>query len=169
MKFRCIKGVYLLVLQVRGVLFSHCYDGIWKLGLHGKNVSYSARFASTWPPILGGDAGWNCDLGHGPPPLARRSHLPPVPPPPPPPPPPSPLPPPPPLPPARLILNESFSGSTLNTSVWNVLEQVHRGGVYTADNVAVRDGVLVLRTVARNQTIDGKDFFVASGAVNTSG
>ena len=31
----------------------------------------------------------------------------------------------------------------------------------------VRDGALVLRTVARNASVDGVDYFVASGAVNS--
>ena len=45
--------------------------------------------------------------------------------------------------------------------------------MYTAENVAVKDGMLVLRTVPQNLTIiqAGKpvDFYVSSGAVNTSG
>ena len=73
----------------------------------------------------------------------------------------------------RLVWADEFDAPTLNESRWNVLEQVHRGGVYTRDNVFVADGALVLRTVARNMTIEQggtpTPFYVASGAVNTSG
>ena len=73
----------------------------------------------------------------------------------------------------RLVWEDHFDGPSLNTSRWNVLQQVHRGGVYTADNVAIKDGMLILRTVAQNLTIMQKgkpvDFYVSSGAVNTSG
>lgn len=69
----------------------------------------------------------------------------------------------------RLVAEDDFTGNTLNTSLWNVLEQVHRGGVYTAGNVWVRDGNLVLQTRAENLTVDGQPFYMTSGAVNTSG
>lgn len=48
--------------------------------------------------------------------------------------------------------------------------QVHRGGVYTKDNVQVANGTLQLRTIAQNITVPGgTTFYVSSGAVNTSG
>jgi beta-glucanase (GH16 family) len=72
-----------------------------------------------------------------------------------------------------LLWEDHFDGTELNTSLWNVLEQVHQGGVYTKENVRVRDGNLVLQTVAQNMTIQQgavpTKFFVSSGAVNTSG
>lgn len=72
----------------------------------------------------------------------------------------------------RLVFEDEFDGP-LNSSRWNVLEQVHRGGVYTRGNVQVQDGVLVLKTVAQNMTIDQGGvptrFYVSSGAVNSSG
>ena len=56
----------------------------------------------------------------------------------------------------------------LNKSLWNVLEQVHRGGVYTAGNVYLENSSLVMETKAENMTIDqfGKPthFYVSSGA-----
>ena len=61
-----------------------------------------------------------------------------------------------------------FDGTELNSSLWNVLEQVHRGGVYAKENVRVEDGVLVLETVAKNVTSGGQEFYVTSGAVTTS-
>jgi len=64
---------------------------------------------------------------------------------------------------------EDFVGPALNGSLWNVLEQVHRGGVYTAANVRLEGGALVLRTRAENLTVDGTPYYVSSGAVNTSG
>jgi beta-glucanase (GH16 family) len=71
------------------------------------------------------------------------------------------------------VWEDHFDSTELNTSRWHVLEQVHRGGVYTKENVMVRDGTLVLRTVAQNMTIkQGSEttaFYVSSGAVNTSG
>ena len=66
-------------------------------------------------------------------------------------------------------MNESFDGPELNTSRWRALNQVHHGGVYQSSNVLLRNGSLVLRTVAQNQTINDIDYFVSSGAVNTSG
>eukprot|EP00051_Salpingoeca_urceolata_P002514 m.50942 g.50942 ORF g.50942 m.50942 type:complete len:247 (-) comp12186_c0_seq1:88-828(-) len=69
----------------------------------------------------------------------------------------------------RLVVEDDFSAPTLNRSLWNVLEQVHRGGVYTADNVRVDNGVLVLETRAQNLSVDGTPYYVTSGAVNTSG
>lgn len=79
----------------------------------------------------------------------------------------------PPTPAMRLLWEENFDGPELNASRWNILEQIHRGGVYTKENVLLREGVLVLRTIAQNMTIEqgGKEeqFYVSSGAVNTSG
>ena len=54
-----------------------------------------------------------------------------------------------------------------------MLEQVHRGGVYTKENVRVEHGLLIIETVAQNLTIrqgsEDVPFYVSSGAVNTSG
>jgi hypothetical protein len=73
----------------------------------------------------------------------------------------------------RLVWEDDFAGTELNMSLWNVLEQVHRGGVYTKQNVRLRDGNLVLQTRAQNLTIlqgsKATPFYVSSGAVNTSG
>ena len=152
----------------------YSWQGVWRLGCKGENVSYLAATPSAWPPITGGGCGadgWLQSAGEDPCPAVKRVNLPPAPPVPPPPPPP-PVPPIPPLPPMRLVWEDDFDGSTLNESVWNVLEQVHRGGVYTRANVQVEGGVLTLRTIAQNLTIDqgGKptSFYVSSGAVNTS-
>ena len=156
------------------------YEGVWRLGMHGFNVSYLAAAPSELPPTHGPDD-WQCCnqsdglLGRKPCPSVTcpapcHNIIPPTPPPPPPlPPPPPPIVPPPAAPPATLVLEDHFDGQTLNQSVWNVLDQVHVGGVYSPDNVFLRNGSLVLRTVARNQSVDGVPYYAASGAVNTSG
>ena len=68
----------------------------------------------------------------------------------------------------RLVVEEHFDGDTLNYSLWNVLEEAHRGGLYTKENVNIVDGALVIRTVAQNITQGGKDWYVTSGAVTTA-
>ena len=75
-----------------------------------------------------------------------------------------------------LVWEDHFDGNRLNTSLWNVMEQVHRRGVYTIntkENVRVEQGMLILDTIAQNLTIrqgsDDVPFYVTSGAVNTSG
>ena len=113
--------------------------------------------------------GWTCSgKGRPPQPAVTRMGLPPVPPPPLDPPSPPALPPPPP-PAMELVMSENFSGSTLNRSRWQVYTGVHHGGIYESDNVVLRNGSLVLRTVAKNQSAGGKEFYVSSGAVNQSG
>ena len=69
----------------------------------------------------------------------------------------------------RLVWEDDFDGPSLNSSRWNVLEQAHRGGVYTRANVGLEGGHLVLRTEAQNLTVGGRSYYVTSGAVNTSG
>jgi beta-glucanase (GH16 family) len=113
--------------------------------------------------------GWTCSgKGRPPQPAVTRMGLPPVPPPPLDPPSPPALPPPPP-PAMELVMSEDFSGSTLNRSRWQVYTGIHHGGIYESDNVVLRNGSLVLRTVAKNQSVGGKEFYVSSGAVNQSG
>ncbi len=67
-----------------------------------------------------------------------------------------------------LVFEDNFDGP-LNTSKWHVQEGVHLHGVYTSANAFTANGSLVLRTVAQNQTIDGVEYYVSSGAVDTSG
>lgn len=153
----------------------YTWEGTWKLGVSGKSVAYMAALPSHVPPESNGGCGekWiqsgTAGEGKDPCPAVHRL-LPPYPPGPPPPPPPPvpPVPPLPPRPPMRLAWEDGFDGPSLNSSLWNVLEQVHRGGVYTRDNVRVAGGALVLRTVAQNLTIDGTDYYITSGGVNTS-
>ena len=148
----------------------YIWDGAWRLGVSGTAVFYVATAPTAWPPETSGGCGttWvqsgSPSEGDDPCPAIRRTGLPPAPPVPPPP-----VPPAPPAPPMRLVWQDDFTGPFLNGSLWNVLEQPHRGGVYTRDNVLVRDGALVLRTVAHNASVDGVPYFVTSGAVNTSG
>jgi hypothetical protein len=137
----------------------YSWQGTWRLGLRGANVSYVAARPSAWPPITTGGCGADGWIQSGaeaqgadPCPAVKRM-LPPAPPVPPPPPVP-PLPPVPPPPPMRLVWSDDFDGAALDTKVWNVLEQVHRGGVYTRGNVQVSDGVLRLLTRRENMTID---------------
>lgn len=74
-------------------------------------------------------------------------------------------------PPGTLVVDEEFDSPKLNRSVFVVLEQVHRGGLYTADNVYIANGSLVLRQQALQPpvVVDGTPFYVGAGAVNTSG
>jgi hypothetical protein len=103
--------------------------------------------------------GWTCSgKGRPPQPAVTRMGLPPVPPPPLDPPSPPALPPPPP-PAMELVMSEDFSGSTLNRSRWQVYTGIHHGGIYESDNVVLRNGSLVLRTVAKNQGVGGKEFY----------
>ena len=161
----------------------YAWGGVWKLGLCGKRIDFQAVETSAWPPQVSdttsGHRNASCGAvytvgpgvngrpvsGTPPCPSVERQHMPPLPP---PPPPPLPLPPAPPAPPMRLVVDEDFDGTELNSSLWNVLEQVHRGGVYAKENVRVEDGVLVLETVAKNVTSGGQEFYVTSGAVTTS-
>jgi hypothetical protein len=171
----CGQGRPGFVLDKAHTLYS--WDDQWKLGVCGKagSVSYAAAHKSAWPPAGGVACGefWiavgpgnKTDPGGSPPcPSVERSNLGPVPPPPPPPPSPPAAPPPPPM---RLVVDEHFDGPTLNTSLWNVLETVHRGGLYTKENVNIVDGALVLRTIAQNVTQAGQDWYVTSGAVSTA-
>jgi beta-glucanase (GH16 family) len=147
----------------------------WHLGGNG-TFSYAAINPTAWPPESTGGCGtvWAVGEVKRPPcPAIKRSNLGPLPPPPPPLPPPPPPPPAPPTPAMRLVWEDHFEGDRLNASLWNVLEQVHRGGVYTKENVRVEQGMLILDTIAQNLTIrqgsDDVPFYVTSGAVNTSG
>ena len=154
----------------------YCWRGIWKLGSPGHNFSYFAITPTPWPPesiTPKCGTGWEVATGGVVPcPAVKRSNLPPPPPVPPPPPTPAPAPMPP-TPPMRLVWEDHFDGPSLNSTLWNVLEQVHRGGVYTKENVRLENGSLVLQTIAQNLTIpqgvNNVSFYVSSGAVNTSG
>ena len=148
--------------------------GAWGLGKPGSVRSYTAGDVTAYPPVVTDNVPWEtCDLGVNPPPyLTRSAELPPIPTPAPVP-PPTPVPPVPPLPPMQLVFEDEFNEAVLNESSWNVMEQVHRDGVYTRDNVFVRNGSLVLRTIARNTTVErhGKlrRYYISTGGVNTSG
>jgi hypothetical protein len=70
------------------------WQGVWRLGLTGKNTSYAEAAPSSWPLESSGGCGsaWELDGGRDPCPAVKRSHmgpLPPAPPAPPAPPPPS--------------------------------------------------------------------------------
>jgi hypothetical protein len=164
----CGQGHPGFVLDKTHQLYS--WDGQWKLGVCGKvgSVTYAAAHRSTWPPpnaITSCGEFWVAVNSTEPCPSVERSNLGPTPPPPPPPPGPPAAPPPPPM---RLVVEEHFDGETLNVSLWNVLEQAHRGGLYLKENVNVINGALVLRTIAQNVTQGGVDWFVTSGAVTTA-
>jgi hypothetical protein len=164
----CGQGHPGFVLDKTHQLYS--WDGQWKLGVCGKvgSVTYAAAHRSTWPPpnaITSCGEFWVAVNSTEPCPSVERSNLGPTPPPPPPPPGPPAAPPPPPM---RLVVEEHFDGETLNASLWNVLEQAHRGGLYLKENVNVINGALVLRTIAQNVTQGGVDWFVTSGAVTTA-
>eukprot|EP00040_Diaphanoeca_grandis_P027449 m.156277 g.156277 ORF g.156277 m.156277 type:complete len:335 (-) comp30983_c0_seq1:328-1332(-) len=152
----------------------YAYQGTWKLGLNGHNVSYHAAFMSNYPPeSLGGCGTWSPTLGKGPCPAVHRVGLPPGPPLPPPPPPP-PLAPSPPPPPMHLVFEDDFIGDTINTSKWVVRDkELDQGGMWMKDNVVVANGALVLRAVAQNYSaiVDGVNvsFFVSGAGISTQG
>ena len=165
-------GIWQLI-NGSGAVFYRAANGVE----HGSERGRPAPLPPTFPTPVPACASWVWPIGwdcggrlHGrpPQPAVRRLGLPP-------PPEPAPVPPPPPVPaPAtpttlRLVMDETFDGPALNSSRWRALDQVHHGGVYQPSNVILRNGSLVLRTVAQNQTIDGVDYFISSGAVNTSG
>ena len=124
------------------------YDGYWRFGVAGEVVLYVACYESATPFVqfCGSGSGW----GVSPPPTILIP-TPAV---------------------GDLTFEDNFSDPVLNRSKWNVLEQVHRGGVYTAENVYVENGQLVLRTIAQNITPAddrmAEMFYESSGAVNTS-
>lgn len=66
-----------------------------------------------------------------------------------------------------LVFEDDFDGP-LNTSKWHVQDGPHGHGVNTAANAFTSNGSLVLRTVARNQSVQGTQYYVASSAVDTS-
>ena len=72
---------------------------------------------------------------------------------------------------------DEFDAPTVNTSLWNVYANVSEGTpptsnqieLYTADNVYVESGALVLRTRPQNVSYAGYDYNVTSGRVDTLG
>ena len=66
-----------------------------------------------------------------------------------------------------LVFEDDFTGP-LNTSKWHVQSGAHLHGVYNSSNAYTNNSNLILQTIARNQTIDGVDYFVSSGAVDTT-
>jgi len=68
---------------------------------------------------------------------------------------------------------DDFSGPSLNTSLWNVATNASEGSnqieLYTADNVFLAGGALVLRTRPATVTAGGRTYNVTSGRVDTSG
>lgn len=79
---------------------------------------------------------------------------------------------------ARWVLawGDEFSTPFINSSLWNVLNNTPEGRppswnqieLYTADNVFIDSGALVLRTRLENVTFDGIPYNVTSGRVDTS-
>lgn len=67
---------------------------------------------------------------------------------------------------------DEFDGPGVNTSIWTVSSNVSEGSnqieLYTADNVFIRGGALVLRTRPQNVTVAGRRFNVTSGRVDTA-
>ena len=139
------------------------WKGTWRLGDCGRRVDYVAIVSSPLPPESPGGCGktWNASSGARPCPAIKRMGRPPG---------PKPPAPAPPAPPMRLVVDEQFNnGDTINTSLWQVLNQPHVGGWYSSNNVFLEDGALVLRTTAHNVTAGGIEYYVSSGAVNTAG
>lgn len=71
-----------------------------------------------------------------------------------------------------LAWGDEFDEPAVNQSTWNVYANVSEGSnqieLYTADNVFVRDGSLVLRTRPQNVTIGHRRYNVTSGRVDTA-
>ena len=73
------------------------------------------------------------------------------------------------------VWSDEFSSTTLNDTIWNVVvgseghpSTSNQIELYTADNVYIEDGALVLRTRPQNVTWGGDDFNITSGRVDTS-
>lgn len=73
----------------------------------------------------------------------------------------------------RLVFEDTFSAPTLNASAWNVRNNMTHGDkewqLYTADNVYLEDGNLVLRTQATTASYGSKLYNFTSGWVDTLG
>jgi beta-glucanase (GH16 family) len=72
-----------------------------------------------------------------------------------------------------VVWEDDFTGDAVNTSSWNVYDDVYEGvnqiELYTPDNVWVADGNLVIRTHPANVTIGSRTYNVTSGRVDTAG
>ena len=76
----------------------------------------------------------------------------------------------------QLSWEDTFDGPSVNESNWNIYANVSEGRppswnqieLYTADNVFVRDGKLVLRTRPQDVTWEGVHYNVTSGRVDTA-
>jgi beta-glucanase (GH16 family) len=71
-----------------------------------------------------------------------------------------------------VIWEDTFSGSELNRSNWNVADNVTRYAeweVYTADNVYVENDNLVIRTTANQTWVNNAWYNFSSGWVDTLG
>ena len=77
----------------------------------------------------------------------------------------------------ELVWGDEFSGTSINTSLWTVSDNVYEGApstsnqieLYTANNVALDGrGHLVLTTQRQDVVVDGLHFNVTSGRVDTS-
>jgi beta-glucanase (GH16 family) len=75
-----------------------------------------------------------------------------------------------------LVWEDTFDSPSVNESIWNIYANVSEGRppswnqieLYTADNVFVRDGKLVLRTRPQDVTFGGVHYNVTSGRVDTA-
>jgi len=71
-----------------------------------------------------------------------------------------------------LAWSDEFDGPAVNTSMWTVSSNVSEGSnqieLYTADNVFIRAGALVLRTRPQNVTVAGRHFNITSGRIDTA-
>ena len=72
-----------------------------------------------------------------------------------------------------LVFEDTFSAPQLNASVWRVADNFTHGGqeweLYTAEDVYVEGGSLVLRTQARDVLHGGRTYHFTSGWVDTLG
>ena len=73
----------------------------------------------------------------------------------------------------RLVFEDTFSSPMLNRSAWRVLDNFTHGDqeweLYTAENVYVQDGALVLRTQAKDAQHGARTYHFTSGWVDTRG
>lgn len=73
----------------------------------------------------------------------------------------------------QLVWSDEFDGDAVNTTNWNVYNDTYEGSnqieLYTADNVMVSQGNLILRTRPENVTIDGVTYNITSGRVDSKG
>jgi len=70
----------------------------------------------------------------------------------------------------RLTFYDDFNDATIDPTKWNIRHQyIYWGGLCSKDNAYTDKGSLVLRTIAKNQTISNQPYYVETAFADTSG